>query len=283
MWLLLSRTLERINSFSPSWTATPGTPEPIPFEDATPTECARALLSWISRFGICLRLTSDRGRQFISDIWREFCQLLGIQSRTTLAYEPHQNGLVERMHRDMKASLMATLQGDPNWVDMLPVILMDIRAAFKLDIGTLAAELILGETLRLPGQYFDMCPMNPTARSQRVCAMLSPGYAQQRQHGTSQSRVVPCSSHRRCHQPPMSSSESTPTEPRSKHLTKVVTVLSRDPKSYLLELEAGIDSMSIDRLKPAFLIPCLLLTLSSLRYNKDFSPARIRHSIATTP
>ncbi|KFD45654.1 hypothetical protein M513_13467, partial [Trichuris suis] len=137
-------------------------PEAIPLKDATATECARALLSWISRFGICLRLTSDRGRQFISYVWRELCQLLGIQSHTILAYEPHQNGLVERMHRDLKASLMATLQGDPNWADTLPIILMGMRP---------------------------------------------------------------------------------------------YRVLERGPKSYLLELEAGVDSVSIDRLKPAFLAP----------------------------
>ncbi|KFD68535.1 hypothetical protein M514_19361 [Trichuris suis] len=59
------------------------------------------------------------------------------------------------MHRDLKASLMATLQGDPNWADTLPVVLMGMRAAFKPDIRTSAAELVLGEALRLPAQYFD--------------------------------------------------------------------------------------------------------------------------------
>ncbi|KFD64009.1 hypothetical protein M514_23857 [Trichuris suis] len=196
-------------------------PEAIPLKDATATECARALLSWISRFGICLRLTSDRGRQFISDVWRELCQLLGIQSHTTLAYEPHQNGLVERMHRDLKASLMATLQGDPNWADTLPIILMGMRAAFKPDIGTSAAELVLGETLRLPGQYFDRTP--------------------------------------HVHLPLVIISHSRLCQGRfpqnSAPATLQYRVLERGPKSYLLELEAGVDSVSIDRLKPAFLAP----------------------------
>ncbi|KFD65246.1 hypothetical protein M514_00667 [Trichuris suis] len=88
-------------------------PDAIPIKAATAAECARALLCWVSRFGMCCRVTSDRGRQFVSDLWCELCKLLGMQSFTTLASEPHQNGLVERIHRDIKASLIAVLQGDP--------------------------------------------------------------------------------------------------------------------------------------------------------------------------
>ncbi|CDW58287.1 gamma glutamyl hydrolase [Trichuris trichiura] len=49
---------------------------------------------------------------------------------------------------------MVTLQGDPNWADTLPVVLIGMCVAFEPDIGTSAAELVLGETIILPGQYF---------------------------------------------------------------------------------------------------------------------------------
>ncbi|KFD48922.1 hypothetical protein M513_10285 [Trichuris suis] len=231
-------------------------PEAIPLKDATATECARALLSWISRFGICLRLTSDRGRQFISDVWRELCQLLGIQSHTTLAYEPHQNGLVERMHRDLKASLMATLQGDPNCAARLPVVLMGMRAAFKPDIRTSAAELVLGETLRLPGHYFDRCPDKPHSE-----------FAKDLRRAFARLRPVKTSWHQPTAGRPMFISPSLSSATHvfvrvDSHRTLLqqpykgpYRVLERGPKSYLLELEAGVDSVSIDRLKPAFLAP----------------------------
>ncbi|KFD68536.1 hypothetical protein M514_10285 [Trichuris suis] len=231
-------------------------PEVIPLRDATATECARALMSWISRFGICLRLTSDRGRQFISDVWRELCQLLGIQSHTTLAYEPQQNGLVERMHRDLKASLMATLQGDPNWADTLPVVLMGMRAAFKPDIRTSAAELVLGEALRLPAQYFDRCPDEPHSE-----------FAKDLRRAFARLRPVKISWHQPIAGRPMFISPSLSSATHvfvrvDSHRTLLqqpykgpYRVFERGPKSYLLELEAGVDSMSIDRLKPAFLVP----------------------------
>ena len=40
-------------------------PEAVPLKDTSATECARALISiWVSRFGVPLHMTSDRGVQF---------------------------------------------------------------------------------------------------------------------------------------------------------------------------------------------------------------------------
>ena len=40
--------------------------------------CARMLIrQWISRWGVHNVITSDRGAQFVSDLWRKICQLMG--------------------------------------------------------------------------------------------------------------------------------------------------------------------------------------------------------------
>ena len=59
-------------------------------------------------------MTSDRGTQFISDLWRAMSNLLGTELHPTTAYHPQANGMVERMHRTLKAALKAWLIG-PNW------------------------------------------------------------------------------------------------------------------------------------------------------------------------
>ncbi|KFD48303.1 hypothetical protein M513_10795 [Trichuris suis] len=156
------------------------------------------------------------------------------------------------MHRDLKASLMATLQGDPNWADTLPVVLMGMRAAFKPDIRTSAAELVLGETLRLPGQYFDRCPDEPHSEFAKDLRRAFAGYAQSKLPGTSLLQGAPCSSPPPTHVFVRVDSHRTPLQQPCKGPYRV---LERGPKSYLLELEAGVDSVSIDRLKPAFLAP----------------------------
>ncbi|KAK3784104.1 hypothetical protein RRG08_050716 [Elysia crispata] len=48
--------------------------------------------------------------------------LLGVEANTTTAYHPQANGMVERLHRQLKASLKARTTG-ANWFDELPMVL----------------------------------------------------------------------------------------------------------------------------------------------------------------
>ena len=92
-------------------------PEAIPIPDAKTETCAHALIRhWIAQFGIPNDLASDRGAQFTSELWKELNKLLGIQHCTTTAYHPQANGMVERLHRQLKASLKARAT-HPHWMD----------------------------------------------------------------------------------------------------------------------------------------------------------------------
>lgn len=41
-----------------------------------------------------------------------------------------------------------------DWVTVLPTILLGLRACYKEDIKASAAEMLYGETLRIPGEFF---------------------------------------------------------------------------------------------------------------------------------
>lgn len=127
-------------------------PEAIPVKDIAATTCADALIrGWIARFGVPSNLTSDRGAQFTSALWAELGKTLAIKNINTTAYHPQANGLVERFHRTLKASLMAT--GEPaGWMGRLPHVLLGIRTAQKEDTGFSPAEIVYGADLVLPGQ-----------------------------------------------------------------------------------------------------------------------------------
>ena len=85
--------------------------EAVPLQDITAASCARAFMTgWIARFGVPLQMTSDRGRQFISSLGSEMARSLGTQLHRTTSYHPQANGMVERFHRSLKASLRARLQ-----------------------------------------------------------------------------------------------------------------------------------------------------------------------------
>jgi hypothetical protein len=79
--------------------------------------------------------------------------MLGTEKLRTTAYNPRANGMVERFHRQLKAALM-TRHDRTNWVEHLPVILLGIRNAVKEDLGHTATEMLYGEPVRLPGDFF---------------------------------------------------------------------------------------------------------------------------------
>lgn len=127
-------------------------PEVFPIENIEAERVVRAFVaSWIARFGTPLHVTTDQGRQFESHLFRQLNVLLGTTHWRTTAYHPAANGLVERFHRQLKAAIKC--HGDERWSDALPVVLLGIRAAYCLDLGS-AAELVYGENLRLPAEFF---------------------------------------------------------------------------------------------------------------------------------
>ena len=128
-------------------------PEAIPIADISASTCARALFShWISRFGVPAMITSDRGAQFTSSLWSRLCDFMGTKQSMTTAFHPQSNGIVERFHRSLKASLRARLCG-PKWTIDLPLVLLGLRSSPRDSDGVSTAERVYGTTLCLPDQF----------------------------------------------------------------------------------------------------------------------------------
>lgn len=106
--------------------------------------------SWIPIFGVPARITTDRGAQFPSALFGQLSRLLGCTHIKSTAYHPAASGLVERFHRQLKSSLMATSPSRLDWSERLPIILLAFRTTVKEDLGFSPAELVFGTTLRLP-------------------------------------------------------------------------------------------------------------------------------------
>nr|VZI36818.1 unnamed protein product [Spirometra erinaceieuropaei] len=133
-------------------------PEAIPLPDiAAPTVVKAFLSRWVAIFGAPSTITTDRGAQFESYLFQSLLSFLGCTRIRTTAYNPAANGMVERFHRQLKASLRAA--ADPeNWTDHLPLVLLGIRSALKPDLDCSAAELVFGSTVRLPGEMISPTP-----------------------------------------------------------------------------------------------------------------------------
>ncbi|XP_067118351.1 uncharacterized protein [Centruroides vittatus] len=71
------------------------------------------------------------------------------------------NGLVENSHRRLKSAFKACLTD--RWTEVLPSVLLGMRAAFKEDIKATTAELVYGTPLRLPGKFLAPTPSDSNA------------------------------------------------------------------------------------------------------------------------
>ncbi|KAL4097015.1 hypothetical protein QTP88_021857 [Uroleucon formosanum] len=82
------------------------------------------------------------------------CTLLYVRSNNV-------NGLVERLHRPLKAAL--TAHRNLLWTRSLPTVLLALRSIIKPDLGCSPAEMVYGTTLRLPGEFFHSVQPEPRA------------------------------------------------------------------------------------------------------------------------
>nr|VZI38242.1 unnamed protein product [Spirometra erinaceieuropaei] len=93
---------------------------------------------WFAMFGAPSTVTTDRGAQFESALFRTLFNFLGCTRIRTTAHHPAANGMVERFHRQLKTALRS-VEDPGNWSDNLPLALLGIRAALKSDLGCSAA------------------------------------------------------------------------------------------------------------------------------------------------
>ena len=73
---------------------------------------------------------------------------------TTTAYHPQANGIVERFHRTLKATLRCAVKTSQSWTRSLPWVLLGLRNAPKLETSTSTAEVVYGTPLCVPGLCF---------------------------------------------------------------------------------------------------------------------------------
>ena len=59
-------------------------------------------------------IVSDRGPQFVSCFWREFCRLIGATASLTSGYHPEANGQTERLNQQLETGLRCLVSQNPS-------------------------------------------------------------------------------------------------------------------------------------------------------------------------
>uniref|UniRef100_A0A9J8AV31 Uncharacterized protein n=1 Tax=Cyprinus carpio carpio TaxID=630221 RepID=A0A9J8AV31_CYPCA len=68
-------------------------------------------------------VVSDRGPQFVSKFWQEFCRLLGATVSLSLGFHPQSNGQSERANQDLERVLRCLVSKNPSsWSQQLSMV-----------------------------------------------------------------------------------------------------------------------------------------------------------------
>ncbi|XP_060753834.1 protein NYNRIN-like [Neoarius graeffei] len=107
----------------------------------------------IPRYGLPVGIDSDKGTPFTSKVTQELCKDLKINWRFHIPYHPQSSGIVERANRTIKGKLRKAMQdaGTKNWVQVLPLVLADMRMTAQVALDNLSPyELVMGLPFPVP-------------------------------------------------------------------------------------------------------------------------------------
>lgn len=259
-----------------------GWPEAFPVSDITAETVSNIIFKgWISRFGCPVKITSDQGRQFESEIFRKLAQLMGIEKIRSTPYHPQSNGILERWHRTLKAALIARNSGE-NWTKELPSVLLGLRTCLRDDTGISAAEMVYGSSIRLPGDFFN--PSNLRIDYHDLLRQLRDSIAK----NVSTPKRSPSNNSIFVH-PELSSCSHIFV--RCDRIKKSLVppyegpypVIERNDKFFKVQLPDRAVNISIDRLKPAFIIKKDVIrsldatdNLNKIRQSNQYTPVTAR-------
>ncbi|XP_058810995.1 uncharacterized protein LOC131675878 [Topomyia yanbarensis] len=184
-------------------------------------------------------------------LFAELVRTFGISHLRTTPYHPQSDGIIEQWHRTLKAAILCHNQD--RWTEHLPMILLGLRTVYKGDIRASPAEMVYGTTLRIPSEFFHENPSNNTQSEfvnelRDAMRMLRP--PDTAWHGKGNVFVHP--NLKTCTNVFVRNDSIRPS--LSPPYDGSYQVHSRNDKHYRVNNNGRSVNISIDRLKPAYML-----------------------------
>ena len=120
--------------------------------DLSAKTAAKCLLQVIGRYGQVESIRSDRGGQFVSDIFSAMVSLMDSRQLLTIGYRPQANGLCERANAEVVRHLSVLVNARKikhMWSVVLPMVQRIMNATIHSSTGVAPATLLFGLSLNL--------------------------------------------------------------------------------------------------------------------------------------
>nr|XP_037275798.1 uncharacterized protein LOC119168499 [Rhipicephalus microplus] len=162
--------------------------------------------------------------------------------------------MIERFHRQFKAAIMC--HPHSTCLEALPAVALYLRATFKPDIQATPAKLVYGDPLRLPGELLSALtsdvtrsdPADFVARLRHTMGALRPSPVARHSKPTPfvLKHLATCSH--------AFLRDDTVRAPFQPHYSGPYKVICRDDKTFTLQISGKDVRVSIDRLKPSYIL-----------------------------
>jgi transposase InsO family protein len=119
---------------------------------------------FVCNYGIPTSILTDCGTNFLSDIFKKMCKLLGIKKSKTTPWHPQINGFLERSHKTLKTYLRNFVDKNNNWDRLICILICYAMFCYNTTIHTSTDytpyELVFGRKPQIPSSFHQ----NPEAQ-----------------------------------------------------------------------------------------------------------------------
>lgn len=126
-------------------------PEAIPLRNIKARTIVKALTKFFSLVGLPNSIQSDQGSNFMSGIFQQVMNELGIRQYKSSAYHPESQGALERWHQTLKNMMrIYCFETERDWDEGIHLLLFAARESVQESLGFSPFELVFGHTVRGP-------------------------------------------------------------------------------------------------------------------------------------
>ena len=130
-------------------------PEAIPLRNISAKTIVKALIKFFTLVGLPKSIQSDQGSNFMSGLFQQVMDELGIKQYRSSAYHPESQGALERFHQTLKNMIRSyCFDTNRDWYECVHLLLFAVRESVQESLGFSPFELVFGHSVRGPLKLF---------------------------------------------------------------------------------------------------------------------------------
>ena len=134
-------------------------PEAIPLRNISAKTIVKALITLVflvfTLVGLSKSIQSDQGSNFMSGLFQQVMDELGIKQYRSSAYHPESQGALERFHQTLKKMIRSyCFDTNRDWDEGVHLLLFAVRESVQESLGFSPFELVFGHSVRGPLKLF---------------------------------------------------------------------------------------------------------------------------------